>query len=411
MLYREIAERISAEITAGMQPGTRLPGLREFALKNNISLVTARNVYKLLEERGLVVTRQGAGTFVAGCSSDGTVNLADVRAPQDMLLWVAGSLRISAAGLAAYDPPQGYEPLREQAGLWLGKLGVRQLPIITSGSQQAMFLSGLALLRPGDVVAVDDPGYVGAVRIFESLGAVIKRVPYLQREADLDFLRDDRIRLFYTMPQGQVPTGRVIPPELRSALLRLADRHGFYIIENDPLSGILSSRPLKADDGNDRVIYLKSLSTVLGPGMRIAFAVPPEALTARFLELKEINDLSLSGILQRSLCAMLQGSDFEDHLLRLKKELEHRLAFLRANTAWHTRGPCLWLKTDAPSRVHQNNLLKMGVRVTPGDVYGPQWSNHLRLSLLAAARPEYERAIVHIRDYLEGFAGPRLKDL
>ena len=55
MLYREIAERISAEITAGMQPGTRLPGLREFALKNNISLVTARNVYKLLEERGLVV--------------------------------------------------------------------------------------------------------------------------------------------------------------------------------------------------------------------------------------------------------------------------------------------------------------------------------------------------------------------
>ncbi len=408
MRYREIADRWAQTIVQEMRPGDALPGVRELAKSEGVSLVTARNVYQLLAQRGLVVTRQGSGTLVAHGAADDMVDMSAIRAPEEMLLWVGRHLSVSHAGLSTYDPPQGFAPLCEQASFWLKRLGIDGAPIITAGSQQALFLAALALLKPGDVVAVEDPGYLGALKIFEMLGAEVRRIDYIQSESDLDQLRDDRIKLFYTMPQGQIPTGAAVPAELRPELLQIAAQHDFYILEDDPLSELLGIAPLKAQDRDGRVIYVKSLSNYLGPGMRIGFCVVPDNLYASMLDFKEINDIALSGILQRILCSMLESGELQNHVQRLRKELGRRQHFLRDALGWQVNGVCAWLETGSPSRLHAERLKAEDVLITPGDIYGVRWSNHIRLSILTPASARFEPAVRRVADYLARESGPGL---
>ncbi|HOS97533.1 MAG TPA: PLP-dependent aminotransferase family protein [Deltaproteobacteria bacterium] len=410
MRYRAVAERIAGEILKTKRPGERLPGIRELARTERISMLTARNVYKHLADKGLVISRQGSGTFVAHGLSESITDMAAIRPPDELLLWAASHLRVTLEGLEAYDPPRGHAPLLEQSAAWLRKLGVDGQPIITSGSQQALFLVGLALLKQGDAVAVEDPGYRGAARIFESLGATVIPVPYLSSLEDLERIRPLRIRLFYTMPQGHIPTGRSMPDPVRNALLDMAAEQDFLIVEDDPLSEVLGMVPLKSADRHERVVYIKSFSNILGPGLRLGLAVVPEALSGSILHLKEINDLSISGILQRCLCSMLSSSELKAHVLRLRMELRARQAHLAKATPWKTEGVCLWLRVPGPSRIHQENLLSLGLKVTPGDIYGPQWSEYLRLSILTPGRTAFEHAVQAVRDYLAGHTGHRLTE-
>jgi len=410
MKYKAVAEKLALHIMKNMKPGERLPGMRELSDKEGITLVTARNVYRHLMEKGLVTTRQGSGTYVASSSSGGVIDMSTIRPPEELLLWVGRHLGMTMEGLHSYDPPEGYEPLRTISRQWLASLGIDHAPIITAGAQQALFLVGLSLLRKGDVVAVEDPGYRGAARIFESLGAKVETTAYLSNHHDLDCLASMGIRMLYTMPQGHIPTGRSIPEGMRDRLLKLARDKDFFIIEDDPFSEVLGISPLKARDSFDRVIYIKSLSTMLGPGLRMGFTVVPASMYAEVIKLKEINDLSLSGILQRCLYAIFASSDWKEHVERLKIELKCRQDILSQSTLWSTKGPCLWIQTPIPSRISQEKLLGLGVRITPGDIYGSKWSRHIRLSLLTPSRMDFKNAIPVIQGYLKDVTGPSLTE-
>jgi len=411
MKYKEIADRLENDIISNKRPGDRLPGLREIAKAEGISLLTARNVYLLLTRKGLITTRQGSGTFVAYSRPKGPIDLSCIAPPEEFLFWIGRHLSISPEGLSVYDPPQGYEPLIMQARQWLEPAGNWGMPIITAGSQQALFLAGLSLLRPGDLVAVENPGYTGARRIFESLGATVKPVPYMDTKDALDHLRDDRIRMFYTMPQAHIPTGSHIPQDVRDDLLSTAEVHDFYILEDDPLSDLTGIRPLKVRDKCERVIYIKSLSNILGPGLRIAFAVLPEHLYTSMLNLKEIIDLSISGILQRTLYEIMASGDLKRHITRLKSEMVVREKHIRDKIQWPSTSPCLWINTLIPGRIHMEKLLRLGVRIMPGDIYGTQWADHIRISLMSASREDFFQAMQIIHGYFLKKSLPELKSM
>ncbi len=411
MQYKDIAQRLAEDITKNRKPGDRLPGVRELALQENISLVTARNVYLLLKEMGLIAIRQGAGTYVRSFSSKGHVDMATIGPPDEMLLWTAKYLSLPLEGLTEYDPPLGYEPLRAKAGEWLGTLGVTSLPLVTAGSQQALFLAGMALLKPGDVVAVEDPCYQGAVRIFESLGAVIKTIPAIANEKALDELKDDRISLLYTMPQGHFPTGLSIPPELREKLLDIAREYGFYIMEDDPISELLGLPPLKSMDKADRVIYTKSLSNTLGPGLRIGFSLFPQDILETVIRLKEINDLSISSLIQRMLHTLMSSADFTAHTANLKSELCSRRSYLADTFGISSQGICLWVETPMPGRIFMDQLFHEGIKVTPGDIYGLKWANHVRISLLRPSGADFPSAAGKVLSRLKGVGSPMLINL
>jgi len=411
MRYKDIADRLEHEILNSWKAGKRLPGLRELAEKENISLITARNVYLHLRKKGLVEIRQGSGTYVArGVTSD-VIDMADIRPPEEFLSWHVSYFPDLREGIRAYDPPEGFGPLREKASQWLMAQGIKGKPLITTGSQQALFLAGLAVIQEGAIVAIEDPGYEGARRIFESLGASIKLVPYLDNIDAMEHLKDPRIDIVYTMPQGHIPTGKSIPRDLRGKLLDLAEVYDFYIIEDDPLSDLLYETPLKAEDSTDRVIYIKSLSNILGPGIRIGFCVVPEDLYPSVLRFKEINDLTTSGILQRLLFTMLVSHGFETHLARLRSLLDSRKAYTSDKFNWSTGGVSLWIDTGSPARIHMERLLSLGVRITPGDIYGPLWSNYLRVSIITPAETDFTRGMNIVYNYLDKGAKPDLMDM
>lgn len=400
MRYKEIAERLAEHIMRRYQPGDKLPGLRELARQERISLLTARNVYQHLGRQGLITIRQGSGTHVARTRETGLIDMASIRPSAGLLVWVEGYLKADMHGLWAYDPPQGYDPLRVAARGWLGRQGIEGLPLITGGAQQALFLTGLALLKPGDRVVVEEPGYTGARRIFESLGAEVMSMAYPHTPDDLEMLTKGRIKLFYTMPQAHIPTGAGMPPAVRTALLDLAERHDFYILEDDPLSDLMDVRPLKAQDTLERVIYIKSISNILGPGLRMGLCVPPAALEQRIVQLKEINDLTLSGILQRMFYEMLRSGEFMRHVQRLKAELGERWDMIHKQFSRPGSGACLWLDTGSPGRLHSENLARQGIKITPGDIYGPTWANHIRLSIMTPSRDDLVKGLDTIQAHL-----------
>lgn len=411
MLYRPIADRIAQEILRSHTPGQPLMGVRDLARKEGISLLTARNVYLDLQKRGLITMRQGVGTFVEKKESTGIIDMSGIRPPGELLLWTNSFLTKINDGLVAYDPPEGYSPLRRQAGIYLEALGIKGLPLVMAGSQQALFLAGLAVLKPGDYVAVEDPGYTGALRIFESMGARIIRTPYPGNSEALQRLKDKRIRLFYTMPQAHIPTGASMPQETRQELLGLAEEYGFYILEDDPLSEITTLSSLKSQDIHDRVIYIKSLSNLLGPGLRIGFTLIPEEIREKIVRLKEINDLSTSGILQRIVYNMMRSGEMKRYIARLNKELQHRQAEACSLLGEGLYLPCIWIKTHAPSRVHMERLAGLGVRITPGDIYGARWANHLRICLMTPSGTDISRALEIIRKYMEGSMAPTISGM
>jgi 2-aminoadipate transaminase len=411
MQYRDIAERLGREILGSRKPGERLPGVRELALQEGISLVTARNVYALLRDKGLIVVRQGSGSFVRSFGDRGFVDMASIGPPDELLLWAGQHLKLPLEGLTQYDPPQGYEPLRERAGQWLEESGVEGLPLVTSGSQQALFLAGLALLKPGDLVAVETPCYRGATRLFQSLGAHVRTVPYITEKAHLDELKKEKIKLFYTMPQGHFPTGLSIPEKLRPALLALAQKNGFYIMEDDPVSEFVGIPPLKSLDHSGRVIYTKSLSNILGPGLRIGFSLFPEPILDRIVRLKEINDLSISSMIQRMLHGLMLSKEFSSHVLKTRSLLQARQELVSGMSGQSVRGVCLWIRTPEPGRLHAERLLKSGIRVTPGDIYGPEWAHHIRVSLLRPSTARFEDAFAQVLRDVSGDGGTRLMNL
>jgi len=308
----------------------------------------------------------------------------------------------------AYDPPQGFEPLRAMAHKWLSGNGIYPMPIITAGSQQALFLAGMALIEKGDKVVLEDPGYVGARRIFESLGASIMQIPYPVSPDTLDLLKDHDIKLLYIMPQGHIPTGKAIPDTLRGDILEIADSYDFYIIEDDPLSDVLGKRPLMAQDKNDRVIYIKSLSNILGPGIRIGFCVAPEKLYDPIVTFKEINDLSTSGMLQRMLYKMMLSNDFQKHISRLKTTIDNRMTYIHETFDCSTEGACLWVKTRMAGRIHMDNLMRLRVKITPGDIYGPKWSNYIRVSIITPNEEGFIKGMGIVNDYLRRDVKPDL---
>ncbi|HOM28879.1 MAG TPA: PLP-dependent aminotransferase family protein [Deltaproteobacteria bacterium] len=410
MKHVELALKLAEEISGLEGTGARLPTVREVARREGVSLVTAQRAYRHLSDLGIVVSRRGSGTFAAEPIGRGPIDLCGIRVGEEQLRWVLPYLRGDLDGLCTYDPPEGYGPLRESAGAWLARMGVRGDPIVTSGSQQAIFLVGMACLKQGDVVVVEEPGYQGAARIFRSLGASVRAVPYLAHPRDVDALAALEPRLFYTMPQGHIPTGATMPAEVRLRLLERAAGSGFLVVEDDPFSDILGVSPLKSMDEQEVVVHLRSLSNILGPGLRMGITVAPRAMRDRLVQLKEINDLSISGVLQRILCAIFSSDAFAGHLRALAKELPLRRDTARDILGQATQGACLWLHTPVPARLFAEQLEARGVRVTPGDIYGPGWTQHVRISLLGPRPEELKRGLEIVRDHLGRARQPGLTE-
>ncbi|QQQ74806.1 PLP-dependent aminotransferase family protein [Saccharothrix sp. 6-C] len=222
-----------------------------------------------------------------------------------------------------YAPTEGDPDLR---GLIADRLGTRGLPtavedlLVTSGSQQALTLVVTALLEPGAVVAVEEPTYLAALQCFQLADARI--VPVASDEHGMvpaalaDVIERERPELLYLVPTFANPTGRTLSAGRRAEVAALADRHGLWVVEDDPY-GELRYRGEPAPSlasMSDRVLYLGSFSKVGAPGMRLGWLRAPASIMRTLVIVKQAADLHTSAIDQAAAAAYLKANDLDEHI-------------------------------------------------------------------------------------------------
>lgn len=242
--------------------------------------------------------------------------------------------RRNAAVALQYGPTAGLPALRERIAALLSRKGIAASAdsiLVTTGSQQALDLLARVLLDPGDAVAVESPAYVGALAAFRARRAVFVAARRSAGEIALGELSGKLeaarkagkpVRLLYTIPNFQNPSGWTLSAEGRGRLLEVANRFDVVVVEDDPYGEVYFSQPppasLASADREGRVVYLGSFSKTLAAGLRCGFLHGPREILARVELLKQAADLCSSSFDQSVLAAYFDENDYDAHLTSVR---------------------------------------------------------------------------------------------
>ena len=300
--YKGVLDALAADIRAGkIPPGTRLPTHRELAAREGLALVTATRVYAELANMGLVSGETGRGTFVRESSlsprhdvdlrafTDGVVDLnfnypslpGQTELLRNALRALASSGDLQA--LLRYQSHGGRPHERASVALHLEQRGL-SVPadqvLIVSGAQHGLAVAALAMLQPGDAVAVDALTYPGLKVLAQTQRLELVPLPAGADGPDLDALAQlcstRRIRAIYAIPTMHNPLGWVISMASRQRLVAIAREHGLLIIE-DAAYAYLAEKPPPplAVLAPESTLYVSGLSKSVATGLRFGFIVTP----------------------------------------------------------------------------------------------------------------------------------------
>jgi GntR family transcriptional regulator/MocR family aminotransferase len=244
---------------------------------------------------------------------------------------VTQQLRALPPQSLTYDDPRGHAGLRVEIARRLEvSRGIRvtaESVLVTNGSQQALDIAVRVLLKPGDRVAIEDPGYSPPRRSFTALGARPVGVPMDAEGIVVAEIPHD-CRLVYVTPAHQFPLGMPMSPRRKIELISWAERHDAAILEDDYDAEFRFTddplEPLQSLDSGQRVIYVGSFSKVLLPALRLGFMVAPPGLCATLEKAKYLNDLYSATVEQAALAHFMAGGGFADHVRNARDEYLNR---------------------------------------------------------------------------------------
>lgn len=241
-------------------------------------------------------------------------------------------LALPPAGTLQYSITEGYPGLRQKALEYLNcktqlTKDTDEL-IVLSGSQQAMDYMSKLMCNDGDVVATEDPAFLGALNSFRGNGAVLAGVPMQPDGVDLDALEkvlcaSKKPKFYYTIPNFQNPTGFTTSLKKRKAVYQLCKRYGVPILEDNPYGELRFTGqdipPIKSFDDEGLVLYAVSMSKVFAPGMRVAFCAGASQLISRFTVAKQGNDVHTNLWGQRVIEQFFAQCNIDAHIAHLQK--------------------------------------------------------------------------------------------
>ncbi len=298
-----------------------------------------------------------------------------------------------------YTESQGIPELREEISHFMRRTGRCSTDpeniVITSGSQEALYVLSLALLDPGDVVIVERPTYLAMIQILRSLNVDIidieledDGISITQLENTLKKLKEDnrKIKFIYVVPTCQNPTGITMSMDKRKSLIELAEKYDIYIVEDDPYSYYLyeeteHSEPL-AKLCPERVIYCSTISKILAPGLRIGWIAAPQELVPHIVKMKQIVSLQTTTLVQYALVEIFRRRIVEKRIPALSEHyrkkrdamLEALETYMPEYVSW-TRpvgGMFVWVRTRPDidtSHMLRTAIEKYGVAYVPGEAF------------------------------------------
>jgi GntR family transcriptional regulator / MocR family aminotransferase len=365
-LRAQLEDQLRAAVRSGrLAPGTRLPATRALARDLDVSRGVVVDAYSQLAAEGYLVSRHGAPTRVSEAATRAARAArppADERPPRfdfrpggpDVSLfprdvWAASirrGLRAAPHSRLDYGDPRGAPELRRALAAYLGRVrGVACDPssmIVTSGMAQGMALVGRTVLaRGGRRVGVEDPGSGPGRAQLAATGLEPRPVTVDERGLRADALGEAEVDLVLTTPAHQFPTGVVLAPERRAALLDWASAGGGLVMEDDYDAEYRYDRaPVGAVQGlaPEHVVYAGSVSKTLAPALRLGWLVVPERLVTDVSRAKSEDDLGTPIIEQLALAEFLDRGELDRHLRRTRLAYRRRRDALIATLGRHLPG-------------------------------------------------------------------------
>ncbi|WP_069998667.1 MocR-like pyridoxine biosynthesis transcription factor PdxR [Cellulosilyticum sp. I15G10I2] len=409
-LFHHLKELI---ITNELSFGEKLPPIRTFAKALGVNSVTVINAYKQLEMSGYITSKVGSGFYISKqstvkapitatslpLSSESFIDFSSASPhpsifPTETFKQYLVEVIDRDKGFAfGYQESNGFLPLREVLTEFLkNTYNLKTSPLciqIVSGAQQGIDIIAKSLLYAGDTVITENPTYNGALEVFKSRGC--RTVPVTLGKEGINLIELEKKikickpKIVYVMPKYQNPTTICYSKETLLGLLSLSIKYNFFILEEDSMYelcyGSQNTPSLKALDQDDRVIYLKSFSKLLMPGLRMGFLIIPEKLLEDFTKTKATTDISSSGLMQRALELYFSKGKWHEHIHYMQEiyrgKYEYMLSKLESLKAYGIQfekpdgGLCFWLRLppSLSAEILYETCYKAGVLIMPSPIF------------------------------------------
>lgn len=444
-----------------MAPGARLPSVRECARRHGVSPYTVVAAYDQLLAQGLVESRKQRGFFVRDQLRHDLAPAADaprlaprLAAPvsattlvrsmfqppgtQPMpglgtlpMEWldlpmlsaalrrVSGPAQLGALSLQ-YGEPAGDLRLRRVLSTRLGDFGVKAAPeqiITTLGATQALDIVTRTLLRAGDTVLVDEPGWSVEYARLAALGLRMLPVPRGDEGPDLAVMQrlieaqqpHERPRLYITVSVLHNPTGASLSLGHAHRLLQLAQAHGLHIIEDDTYAHLAPAHlpRLAALDALERTIYISGFSKILVPNWRVGYVAAPAALVDRLVDTKLLTSLTTPSLTEQALAHCLEQGLLRRHAERVMQKLDAararsvKLAEAAAcRFAAPPRGLFGWVDVGVDTERLSHAMVDQGWLLAPGTLFHatPRPTTLMRINFATTQDARFWQALERTRD-------------
>jgi DNA-binding transcriptional MocR family regulator len=442
-LVQRFAERIRSRLLAA---GARLPSVRECARQQNVSPHTVVAAYDQLVAQGLVEARKQRGFFVRDIQTHAQKQpLAPVNIEPSAIKTVVNSgiepkTRIDATALIRgmfhrrlrdprrgttsdllqpgmgvlppewmesdfmgpavrkvcqgknllntslrYGEPMGDSMLREALSVKLRDYALHVPPerlITTLGATQALDIVSRTVLKAGDAVMVEEPGWTVEYARLDALGMRILPVPRGPEGPDLAvmarYCEEHGPKLYVSVSVLHNPTGACLSPSSAHRVLQLAQQHDFYIVEDDTYSHIAPQHAtrMSALDGLQRTIYVSGFAKILAPNWRIGYIAAPELLVERLLDTKLLTALTTPALLEQALAHCIQEGHLRKHSERVRVRLDAarsrsvKLA-LQAGCSFAAEPAGLfgWVDTGVDTEALAQRMLDEDILLAPGSLF------------------------------------------
>ncbi|MWV42431.1 aminotransferase class I/II-fold pyridoxal phosphate-dependent enzyme [Paenibacillus sp. HJL G12] len=477
-IYRQIYEYYEGQIRSGvLLSGTRLPTERELARLLSVNRSTVTTAYDELRSSGLIESRQGSGTRVSGYlwetkpvshpywhrsirrkvfdMSESLRHLIHESLPEgNVIHMIRGELSPDlmpqemlehASQCLSFDVPFSYfsdwrgdAQLRETLSHFLAeRMNIRANPgniLITNGVKHALSLIARTLLQPGDAIAVEGPSYLYSMQVFaeeglrmvklevDEEGLIPEQLPMLYQQFG--------VRMVFTNPTYQNPTGISLSIERRQKLLKICKQLNIPIVEDDPYSLLHleeEDKPLPSiqslDENGQHVIYISTLSKFATPGMRIGYVAAPLQVIDKLAQTKNRTGYSSSHMGEQLAQRFLTDEAFDAHLNKVRRELARRrermLQAIQREAGDYIElvaphapagGYYLWLRlkeetaADFTEKTWIEQAIRHGITFYPGSVFG-EGGGKLRLTYASLSMEEIERGIHRLGGLLKEMYG------
>ncbi len=465
--YQQLENQLLDAINSQrLRNGERLPSVRSLCQQHQVSKATVLHALQRLEAQGLIEARPRSGFYVT--RRPPPLNTPQARALQsspapvtipDLLLdimqrgaafdLVPGEARQSetttgvvtlnraisralrrARGDSAqyYDEPAGLPALREQIALRLAQRGYAASAAdlcITAGCQNALFLALMACCEAGDAVAVESPGFYGALQLLQQLNLKVVEIPSSADSGmDMDALATALsrwpVKACIVSPAYSTPAGALMPAASRQRLMALAGQYDLAVIEDDIYADTAFTRipdPLKAADPDGRVILCSSFSKTLSRDLRLGW-IAGGRWHERIVHLKLVTQLASGRAIQQGVADYLADGSYSSHLrrqhYRLRQQRDQLMEQLKrwplaVNVSQPQGGLTLWaeLPPQTDTRALYSTALAHGIVITPGPLFSASghYAHCLRFSFAHEWTAARQQALVTLGQRLAEITG------